>query len=214
MTPGQVGQKADLFYCSRQPPATKTTMNFQVNTAHRRRLNYLYGTLLALLVAWGLSLCTGKRTPDAMQEMTMKPSITYLHLLRHTPFFTALSTEQLQWVIDHSMEWAAEPGAVIAKADQQATSAADYWILLDGAWQVEHDGQVYPSQHADPGKWFSIREAKGRKCALVTTENSYVMRITEADMQTMLERGFGFGQRLHDGKKYYDALFPGQAHAR
>lgn len=143
----------------------------------------------------------------------MKPSITYLHLLRHTPFFTSLSTGQLQWVIDHSQEWAAEPGAVIAKADQNATSATDYWILLDGGWRIEHDGSAFPSGHADPGKWFNASQALGANCALVTTESSYVMRITEADMDTMLEKGFAFGHHLYDGKKYYDSLFQSNARA-
>ncbi|MBP3364603.1 MAG: hypothetical protein J6L74_12550, partial [Pseudomonas sp.] len=73
---------------------------------------------LTVLTTMGFAACGDHRTPDAMQEMTMKPSITYLHLLRHTPFFTSLTTEQLRWVIDHSNEWETEAGAVIAKKDQ------------------------------------------------------------------------------------------------
>ena len=30
----------------------------------------------------------------------MEPSVTYLHLLKHTPFFTSLTTAQLRWVIE------------------------------------------------------------------------------------------------------------------
>jgi len=187
-------------------------MNSTLSKTKARLRSYLRMTTLALLATIGLAACADERAPDATQEMTMKPSITYLHLLRHTPFFTSLSTEQLQWVIDHSQEWAAEPGAVIAKADQNATSAPDYWILLDGGWQIEHDGRVYPSGHAAPGKWFNIRQAQGANSALITTESSYVMRITEANMNTMLEKGFAIGRHLNDGEKYYDSLF--QIHAR
>ncbi|NWB86854.1 hypothetical protein [Pseudomonas gingeri] len=143
----------------------------------------------------------------------MKPSITYLHLLRHTPFFTALSTEQLQWVIDHSQEWETEDATVVAKSDRTGTSATDYWILLDGEWRVDYHGRWFPSGHADPGKWFNIREAQGANCALITTERSYVMRITEADMNTMLEKGFAFGPHLYSGRAYYGPLFHPNAQA-
>ncbi|NWA04635.1 hypothetical protein [Pseudomonas gingeri] len=137
----------------------------------------------------------------------MKPSITYLHLLRHTPFFTALSSDQLQWVIDHSQEWETENGSVIVRSDQANASAADYWILLDGGWQLEHAGHGFPSGHAAPGKWFNLREAQGSDCVLSTTEHSYVMRITEADMQVMLEKGFAFGHHLGSGHAYYGSIF-------
>jgi hypothetical protein len=119
----------------------------------------------------------------------------------------------LRWVIDHSKEWEAEAGSVIAKNDQSGASATDYWILLDGAWRVHYDGNTFPSRHAAPGKWFNIREAQGATCALITTDHSYVMRITEADMNTMLEKGFAFGHHLDDGRIYYGSMFHSHSQA-
>lgn len=165
---------------------------------------------LALMAALGLVSCGGKRVPDASQNMTMKPSVTYLHLLRHTPFFTALSIEQLRWTIRHSHEWEADAGAVIAKCDHAGVSdisGGDYWVLLDGGWKVEHDGRSYASGHADPGKWFNVSTARGAACSLVVTEHSYVMRITNTDMQAMLDQGFAFNSHLDSGRKYYASVF-------
>lgn len=139
--------------------------------------------------------------------MTMRPSITYLHLLRHTPFFTSLSTEQLQWVIDHSNEWEADTGAVVAKHDAQGSSDTDYWVLLNGGWRVDAGGKSYPSGHADPGKWFNALESRGKSFALVTTEHSYVMRIPEVEMKTMLDRGFAFDAHLEQGRAFYQQMF-------
>jgi len=82
----------------------------------------------------------------------------------------------------------------------------DFWILLDGRWQVEHDGQSYPSGHADAGEWFSTSDAHG-DCRLVVTEHSYVMKITRADMNDMLSRGFAFDAHLQQGHAYYRTLF-------
>ncbi len=137
----------------------------------------------------------------------MRPSVTYLHLLRHTPFFTALSTEQLRWTIDHSHEWEADAGAVIARCGPSGASDADHWILLDGGRRIDHEGRSFPGGNADPGKWFSTRAARGAACALVTTEHSYVMRITEADMGAMLDEGFAFRRHLDEGGAYYRAVF-------
>ncbi len=161
---------------------------------------------LALVAALGLTACEGSREPDASQKLTMKPSTTYLHLLRHTPFFTALATDQLQWVIDHSREWSADPGAVVAKCGATVSDDA-YWVLLDGGWQVQHAGRAFKSGHADPGKWFSTTEAHGEPCELVTTEQSYVMRIERSEMQSMLAKGFGFGAHLDSGVAYYRSIF-------
>jgi hypothetical protein len=170
----------------------------------RQRLSAFILTLIAVL---GLASCGGKREPDAAQKMTMKPSITYLHLLRHTPFFTALSTAQLQWVIDRSHEWEADAGAVIAKCDHGVEPDAPYWILLDGGWQVEHAGSTFRSGHAAPGKWFSAAEAQGESCVLMTNEHSYVMRIERADMLAMLDQQFGFRTHLDRGIDYYRSIF-------
>ncbi|MCB5206802.1 cyclic nucleotide-binding domain-containing protein [Methylovorus mays] len=138
---------------------------------------------------------------------TMKPSVTYLHLLRHTPFFTSLNTSQLRWTIDHSREWETDPGAVIASGPGDSAMTDDsIWILLDGRWQLEENGRSHPAGHADPGKWFSANEASGT-WRLVTTEHSYVMRITREDMDIMLAKNFTFDSHLRDGKAYYRMLF-------
>lgn len=139
--------------------------------------------------------------------MAMRPSITHLHLLRYTPFFTALSTEQLQWVIDHSREWEVDAGTLLSIQDACGPSDRDDWVLLDGSWQIEHDGTRYTNGHADPGKWFSTREMRGQPCALVATEHSYVMHIPEQEMQGMLAQGFAFEAHLAEGHRYYQALF-------
>jgi hypothetical protein len=144
---------------------------------------------------------------DASQRTSMKPSVTYLHLLRNTPFFTELSTDQLRWVINHSREWEAAAGTVIARCDRNAAPDTDYWILLDGGWLISHAGRKIASGHAAPGKWFSAREGRGAECSLVTTEHSYVMHIAEADMQLMLDKGFAFGAHLDSGRAYYRSIF-------
>ncbi|WP_394183708.1 hypothetical protein [Marinomonas posidonica] len=133
----------------------------------------------------------------------MRPSVTYLHLLRHTPFFTVLNTSQQQWVINHSKEWQVNQGGVIATA----SSAKDYWVLLDGTWQLECGERRYPSKHNDPAKWF-LASMVMHDCKLVATETSYVMRITQADMQTMLHKGFAFQMHLDIGQSYYQQILP------
>jgi len=165
--------------------------------------------LLALFAAFGMASCGGKREPDAAQKMTMRPSITYLHLLQHTPFFTALSKAQLQWVIDHSQEWEADTGAVIANCDGAAESNAPYWILLDGGWQIEYGDKTFRSGNADPGKWFSAVDVNEKSCSLVVNEHSYVMRIQRGDMQQMLGRGFEFQTHIRSGTAHYRAIFSG-----
>lgn len=138
---------------------------------------------------------------------TMKASTTYLYLLRKTPFFTSLDTRQLRWTIEHSREWEAPAGTVVAHCTPgQQEQDHDIWILLDGHWRVEHNGEAYPSGHADPGKWFSASVAHGN-CRLVATEHSYVMKITRTDMDDMLSRGFAFETHLQQGRAYYRAMF-------
>lgn len=139
----------------------------------------------------------------------MKASTTYLYLLRKTPFFTSLDTQQLRWTIEHSREWEVQAGTVLVSCEPgqpEQDHDGDFWILLDGRWQVEHDGQSYPSGHADAGKWFSTSEAHG-DCRLVVTEHSYVMKITRADMNDMVSRGFAFNAHLRQGHTYYWTLF-------
>ncbi|MEX3634036.1 hypothetical protein [Paraburkholderia sp. BR14320] len=163
--------------------------------------------LLAIISVLGIASCSGKREPDANGNMTMRPSITYLHLLKHTPFFTALTKSQLQWVIDHSREWEADSGAVIAKCEGMADHGAPYWILLDGGWQIEFKGETYPSGHADPGKWFRAANVPADGCRLVTNARSYVMRIEYPDMQSMLDQEFAFRPHLETGVSYYKSIF-------
>jgi hypothetical protein len=156
-----------------------------------------------------VAACSGLGTAgdDAPENATMKPSVTYLHLLGHTPMFTQLDTRQLRWTIDHSREWEARPGTVVAACAEHGTGRNDdIWILLDGRWQVEEKGRTHPAGHADPGKWFSGATTRG-DCRLVTTELSYVMKITRADMDSMLARGFAFDGHLREGQAYYASLF-------
>lgn len=173
-------------------------------TSCRQRLR---GAALVLASVLLLAACSRERIADAENNMTMRPSVTYLYLLRHTPFFTSLSTEQLQWVIDHSREWEVDAGAVLSKRGPQGPSDTDYWILLDGGWRVEHDGKSFPSDHADPGKWFNTRETRGQSGTLVATEHGYVMRIPEGEMKVMLDRGFAFDAHLEQGHAYYGEVF-------
>jgi hypothetical protein len=160
------------------------------------------GAWLGLLV---LSAACGQHAASQREDKTMKASTTYLYLLRKTPFFDRLDTAQLRWTIDHSREWEAQAGTVVADCSS-ADKGDDFWILLDGRWQVEHDGHTYPSGHADAGKWFNDSETSG-SCRLVTTEHSYVMKITRADMNDMLDRDFAFELHLQQGRAYYRTMF-------
>ena len=148
-------------------------------------------------VAFCLSACA--------EEKGMKQSVTYLHLLRHTPFFTALDKEQLKYVIAHSTEWEARSGQVISTGAE----AGDYmWVLLDGGWQVEQAGRTSASGHDDPGKWYggvpSAMPPAGSR--LVANQHSYVMRIARRDLEQMLDRGFDFGRHLQQGAGFYAGL--------
>jgi hypothetical protein len=165
---------------------------------------------ICLAFSFVISACSrsGEADRDVRERAMMKPSVTYLHLLRHTPFFTSLDTSQLRWTIDHSREWEAHTGAVIATCEAKESPPDDaIWILLDGRWQVEEGGRVHPSGHADPGKWFSCSDVRAT-CRLVITEKSYVMRISRSDMDEMLARGFAFKQQLDQGQAYYNSMFP------
>ncbi|WP_211625641.1 cyclic nucleotide-binding domain-containing protein [Paraburkholderia domus] len=167
----------------------------------------------AVLLPCLVAACDAQpQQPDASintRSTEMKPSVTYLHLLKHTPFFTSLTTEQLRWVISHSQEWEAQPDTVVAQCNGRAHDVASdqgMWILLDGGWQIEHGQQAYPAGHASAGKWFSAA-VTDQPCRLVTTEHSYVMKIERADFDAMLEQGFAFDQHLNAGRRYYSDLF-------
>ncbi|MFM0741121.1 hypothetical protein PQQ51_28090 [Paraburkholderia xenovorans] len=172
----------------------------------------------AVLLPLLLAACDGRTEPHAAssttRSMAMKPSVTYLHLLKHTPFFTSLTTAQLRSVIGHSREWEAQPGTVVAQCGDAATNDRAMWILLDGGWQVEFADHAYPADHAGAGKWFSAgldTAGTGTRCRLVTTEHSYVMKIERADFDAMIEQGFAFGPHLDAGRRYYDELFAAPA---
>ena len=175
---------------------------------------FLFSRLLVLGIA-GLAIigCLPQAASDAetaYQDNRMKPSVTYLHLLRHTPFFTKLDDDQLKWVIKHSREWDAPAGTVIDTRAEGVNPSSDHWILLDGSWQVETTTSSFAAGNDDPGKWYqpSATHSNNR---LVTTQRSYVMRIKAADMKDMLAKGFQFDSHLSKGEDWYrriDAYTP------
>lgn len=138
-------------------------------------------------------------------ENGMKQSVTYLHLLRHTPFFTALNKQQLQYVIAHSTEWEVRAGQLISTG---AEAADTMWVLLDGGWQVEQAGRTTPSGHASPGKWHGgvLAALPPAASRLVANQHSYVMRIARRDLEQMLSQGFDFGRHLQQGAGFYAGL--------
>jgi carbohydrate-selective porin OprB len=171
----------------------------------------------AVLLPFLIAACDAKpQSPDASiatRSTNMKPSVTYLHLLKHTPFFTSLTTGQLRWVIAHSREWEVQSGTVIEQSNGNAHGTASeqgMWILLDGGWQIESAQRTYPADHASAGKWFSAA-VTDQRWRLVTTEHSYVMKIERADFNAMLAQGFAFDQHLNAGYRYYSELFAAPA---
>lgn len=176
------------------------------------RHSLLSGILLAMALAIIATACsTALQTtsspdrPLAQVIQTMKPSITYLYLLRQTPFFTDLNTDQLRWVIQHSREWEAEPGQVIVSSSHLG-DATGYWILLDGGWALTYQGRSHASEHDAPGKWFNQSQLDPQAFALVANDHSYVLHITTQDMDDMLGKGFNFQRHLDAGKRFYADL--------
>ncbi len=162
---------------------------------------------LSVLAIAGLAVigCMPRAATDAetaYQDSRMKPSVTYLRLLRHTPFFTELNDEQLKWVIDNSREWDAPAGTVIESHVAGVSTSADIWILLDGGWQVETPTAVYAAGNGAPGKWYSAAQTPPNN-RLVTTRRSYVMRIKAAELQVMLAQHFAFDTHLAVGRAWY-----------
>ena len=136
----------------------------------------------------------------------MTASVTYLNLLAKTPMFRDMSREQLQWVIDHSREWAVAPGALVASSERGADR---FWTLLDGGWQVEQGSKAYPAGHADPAKWYGGRDMLALGLAptrLVATKRSYVMEIEQAALDEMLRRGIPLAPHLRAGLDFYRKL--------
>ena len=171
-----------------------------VSTAHRRKF------VLGLGLAAGLGPLSGCAQPTATPPGPgLTASVTYLHLLAKVPMFRAMSREQLQWVIDHSKEWVAAPGAEIASSSRGGDS---FWALLDGGWQIEQGGRSIKAGHADPAKWYGGRDmlALGGQTRVVTTERSYILQIQQADLDEMLKRGFPFEPHLQQGLAFYRTL--------
>lgn len=140
------------------------------------------------------------------KDVAMIPQTTYLHLLKKTPFFNALTRPQLKWVIDHSREWEVQAGTVVGRCTTDEAVSDDLWVLLDGGWKIVANGKQHVAGNADAGKWFSASVAV-QECQLVATEKSYVMKIVRADMDAMLAQGFSFGSHLDTGAAYYRGLF-------
>ncbi|MGJ8645671.1 MAG: hypothetical protein ACSHXJ_02180 [Marinomonas colpomeniae] len=147
--------------------------------------------LVSLLI---ISSCSKQTIADASGNFTMTPSVTYLYLLRHTPFFTELDTQQLRWVIGHSEEWKVQTGGVITTSQHET----DYWILLDGGWRLSCDDKNHPSRHDEAGKWFNP-SITNKQCELTATSPSHVMRIKSPVMHEMINRGFTFKHHLETG---------------
>lgn len=162
-------------------------------------------SLLLMAAAVPLGACAQK-PPVPPPGWGMSASVTYLHLLAKTPFFAALSTDQLQWVIDHSREWSVVPGAEIASSTRGVDS---FWVLLDGGWQVESGGRSVKAGRADPAKWYGGRDMSALALGdtrIVATAKSYVMQIQQPDLDDMLRRRFAFGAHLESGMAFYRSL--------
>jgi hypothetical protein len=132
----------------------------------------------------------------------MKKSVTYPHLLKKTPFFTALDKSQLKWVIEHSTEWEAQAGMEVSN---RLDANEHIWVLLDGGWQVEQGGKVLKAGHADPAKWYGGRQVAllPADSRLIANQHSYVMRISRVDFEEMLSRRFDFAEHLRQGEAFY-----------
>lgn len=159
--------------------------------------------------ALGLALpgCARSRVPPPAPGMTA--SVTYLHLLAKVPMFRGMTTEQLQWVIDHSREWAVQPGAEIASS---ARGIDSFWTLLDGRWRIDVAGRGIEAGHADPAKWYGGRAMQWPglpPTRLVATQRGYVMEIAQAELDEMLRRGLPLQPHLDAGRGFYRSLVPG-----
>jgi hypothetical protein len=162
--------------------------------------------VLAAIAATAVAACAAMGlVHQPVEGNQMKQSVTYLHLLRKTPFFTALDRSQLKWVIDHSTEWEVGAGVEISN---RLDGTGYLWVLLDGGWQVEQGGKVYPAGHADPAKWYGGAQAAllPSDSRLVANQHSYVMRIARADFEQMLQQRFAFDAHLRQGEAFYADL--------
>jgi hypothetical protein len=158
--------------------------------------------LIALTAGIGsLAIAMGEQK-STQEDSHMKQSVTYLHLLKKTPFFTRLDNAQLKWVIKHSTEWEANAGTEISNR----ANADDFmWILLDGGWQIEQGGTALKSGHAGPAKWYGARAVSllPSDSKLVANQHCYVMRIRRSEFDEMVARKFDFAQHLEEGEAFY-----------
>lgn len=154
------------------------------------------GALLLPLARHAYSFNASQVTP------AMQASVTYLYLLRKTPFFTRLSTVQLRDVIAHAQEWEVQPGTTIARSTD---GDGAIWILLDGGWQVEAGGKTYPVLHGEAGKWYGGDAVQGTALPsrLVVNQHSYVMRVSAAGFARLREQGADVGTHLRQGEDFY-----------
>jgi hypothetical protein len=155
-----------------------------------------------------LSACTKPYVADAVGKLTMQPSVTYLYLLRDSAFFKSLNTSQLRWVIKHSKEWKIIQGGVIATSQ----SKSDYWLLLDGSWQLTCQQQSHLVKQNYTKAWFNSSTSQ-LGCELRATSSSFVMRIRQNDMQTMIEHGFPFDIPEKETRYSYTDLTPKTHHS-
>lgn len=160
---------------------------------------------LAVAGFWILPGCAQSANPP---RAGFKASTAYLHLLAKTPFFTGLTRGQLQLVIDHSKEWSVAAGTEVTSS---AESPDNFWVLLDGGWQVEYAGHRVPAGHADPAKWYGGSDfgALPGPSRLVATEQSYVLHISMAELSSMRAQGFAFDRQLQDGMRFYRGFLTG-----
>lgn len=172
-----------------------------VSQPHRR-------AVLAGLASFALIGCAAPPPPPNWpMPSNAKPSITYLRPLARTPFFAGLSTEQLQWVIDHSREWNVVAGSEISNA---ALGPDNFWVLLDGGWQIARGGTVVQAGPADAAKWYGGADMHALGLAgtrLVASRTGYVMHIRQKDLEEMRRRGIAFDGQLQAGLRFYRSTF-------
>lgn len=163
--------------------------------------------MLALAAACAVGAVLAEKSASASNEDrgNMKQSVTYLHLMRQTPFFNALNRAQKKYVIAHSTEWELPPGM---KISDRADARSHVWILLDGGWQVEQGGAAHRAGNAHPAKMYggAAADLLLAESRLVATEHSYVMRIKRADFDRMLELGLDFSAHIDQASLYYKQI--------
>jgi len=78
-------------------------------------------------------------------------------------------------------------------------------VLLDSGWRIEQGDRSVSAGRADPAKWYGGRDmlALGGSTRLVVTVRSYVMQISQAELDEMLRRGFAIAAQLDSGMVFY-----------